>query len=198
MNKVAKLTSLLIALFTSHALAENSSVYTKLNMDKDCAPFGQYEVEGGSGAMICNGSNGLSIILSFGDLRESIEIYDEPFEDHETNWYSFSQWNSVNNVFEFRLADGVPQATIHRVFIDNINPDTGSADEKRRGQMLVITSIGRGNEHPSCMVGVVDALANKNANELARQLADNLALNITCGEHRPIYYGKIGPLVGQM
>ena len=196
MKNLFKVACLCCVIIGPHAKADITSIYKKVDFDSECSRFGMEEIEGGAGALVCRGIPGYSIILTSGDLRESIEVVVDLQEDHEITWNSFSQWNRVNNVFEFRMVNGVAEAMIHRVFIDNADPKDGSVNQKYQGQMLVVTSVGRGNEASSCMVGAVDALENRNANELARQVADNYAPNFLCNKSQPIYYGKRGNLAG--
>ncbi len=94
---------------------------------------------------------------------------------------------------EWRLRDGEPVATILRWFIDYIDPDTGSADPKREGNILVVSRVGGLGVKPGCMVGLVDARANSHANELAPRIADTLAEGFDCATDRPGYHGERGP-----
>jgi len=58
------------------------------------------------------------------------------------------------------------------------------------GQVLVVTRLGpRG----VCHVGYVDALANRDANELARRIADEKARAFRCDTDMPIILGETGP-----
>jgi hypothetical protein len=41
-----------------------------------------------------------------------------------------------------------------------------------------------------CHVGYVDAVANANANDLAREIADKHARSFVCGKDKPIILGK--------
>lgn len=47
-----------------------------------------------------------------------------------------------------------------------------------------------------CVTAYVDALANSDANLLARKLSDDQAPGFACGRHEPAFYGKIGTLSG--
>ncbi|MCP4383117.1 MAG: hypothetical protein GY798_17125, partial [Hyphomicrobiales bacterium] len=68
-----------------------------------------------------------------------------------------------------------PFATILRFF-----PDLGDGET---GQVLVITKLGGSGQ--ICHVGYVDALANPQANALARQIADNVAPLFDCQADQP-------------
>ena len=59
-----------------------------------------------------------------------------------------------------------------------------------RGSTLVVTRLGEGGV---CHVGYVDGNANKNANELAREIADKHVRMFVCGKDKPIMLGEQGP-----
>ena len=42
-------------------------------------------------------------------------------------------------------------------------------------------------------MGYVDALANANANDLAREIADKHARAFECGKDKPVILGKVEP-----
>ncbi|MGH6841859.1 MAG: hypothetical protein ACREDV_07165 [Methylocella sp.] len=70
-----------------------------------------------------------------------------------------------------------------------------SADDLARngkvsGRVLVVTRLGPGGV---CHVGYVDALANANANNLAREIADKHARAFKCGKDNPVILGKVEP-----
>ena len=46
------------------------------------------------------------------------------------------------------------------------------------------------------MVGYVDALVNKDANVMARMIADTLAEQFECGVDQAVYHGETGRLSG--
>jgi hypothetical protein len=63
-------------------------------------------------------------------------------------------------------------------------------DKAVKGQVLVVTRLGPGGV---CHVGYVDALANANANALARTIADERARTFDCANDMPIILGATGP-----
>jgi len=172
---------------------QTTSAIVKFNPQTDCKLWGPIDEESQSSKSICKGHGNYKIVISAGDLYESVSVFAELSEDMKIQWASFSAWNRVNNVFDFRLRNGIPFASIHRVFIDNINPNTGSADPKRSGQVLVITKISQNISEPSCIVGAIDARSNKGANEIARHIADTLTSTFICGVSVAEYHGKVGP-----
>jgi hypothetical protein len=59
--------------------------------------------------------------------------------------------------------------------------------------VLVVSRLGAGGV---CQVGYVDARANPNANELARQIADQHARKFDCEKDKPIVLGEVSPGIG--
>lgn len=185
----------LAALSAPAALAEGavSSIYSKLDFETGCIPVATDEV---GGSFSCAGHGGYGILFSEGDLRQSV------FFGHLGDWYaagaweSFGPFNHTGDTVEWRLRDGVPFATILRWFIENPDPETGAPDEAHRGQVLVVSKVGQPGAGEACVVGYVDALANPQANELAREVADTVAEGFTCRTDMPAFHGDRGPLAG--
>ncbi|MBV1885522.1 MAG: hypothetical protein KUG61_00470, partial [Parvibaculaceae bacterium] len=73
-----------------------------------------------------------------------------------------------------------PFATIVRY---HYSAGTGEAS----GQVLVVSKFEDGE---TCQVGFINALATKNANSLARHLADTKARDFICSTDRASYLGK--------
>lgn len=197
MKPFATLTAIaaLGAVMSAPALAadEPASVYSPVDAGPKCVTLSTDEA---GVAFSCPGHGGFGLLLAEGDLRQSV------FYGHLGAWYaagaweSFGQFNRVNDTVEWRLGGGVPYATILRWFIENMNPETGSPDEAHRGQVLVVSKVGQPGVGEACVVGYVDALANPDANELARQVADTMAPDFTCRVDEPQYHGERGPLSG--
>ena len=75
----------------------------------------------------------------------------------------------MNETIEWRYTKtDRPYAAIVRFFIENMNPETGAADSKRVGQVLVVHRVANTEDGATCIVGMVDARANENANQRAR------------------------------
>ncbi|PCI02327.1 MAG: hypothetical protein COB78_13575 [Hyphomicrobiales bacterium] len=186
---------LLIALiFNAPAWAANiTSTYSNLNIETDCKFYGE-AVNGGTAR--CTGYKDYSVHFTEGDLRQMVQFgfVEKPFEQ----WQSFGEFNRINNVIEWRLDGGTPYATILRWFIENADPDTGSPSKAYEGQILVISTVGSDDYPESCIVGYVDARANKGANELAREIADTLAPTFKCGIDKPKYHGKKSKYAGSV
>jgi hypothetical protein len=187
------LATALAACATPHAQA-NESAYSERNLDA-CKTLSQTD-EGPSITLQCDGYKDFSVYFKEGDLRQS-QAYgpidkvwlDEAFE-------SFGPFNHTNAKIEWRLgADGKPVATIVRWFVSD--PETTSDVTTRYGQVLVVSTVATAENPTSCVVGYVDALENKDANTLARKLADEEAHDFACGLGEPQWHGTRGKLAGE-
>lgn len=172
----------------------NESAYTERNLDA-CKTLAQTD-EGPSVTLECAGYKDLRVYFKEGDLRQS-QAYgpigkawlDEAFE-------SFGPFNHTNATIEWRLdGSGAPFATIVRWFVSD--PETTSDTDTRYGQVLVVSTVATAQSPASCVVGYVDALENKDANVLARRMADERATDFTCGKDEPQWQGKRGALAGE-
>src|SRR5262245_44451146 len=142
---------------------------------------------------LCPGKAGLVVLVSEGDLRETVSVgrnraaaAREPAASH---W--FGPFNSTMTTLEWRTAGDKPFAIIQRWHIADI------ADEDKDGRpiakpLLVVTRLPPG---PVCHVAYVDVKANPNANELARQAADASARDFKCGTQEVKIVGTRGRAV---
>ncbi len=161
--------------------AEISHAYSKMN-ENSCLTLIVNEDEAYS-QQVCKGYDGMAVFVSEGDLRQSVSYGKQRVDGR---YFTFGNFNRVGNVMEWRLAeaDGYKQpfATILRWYV--------SIGEKEH-QALVVTKIA---ENDFCIAGFVEATANKNANVLARQVADDIAAGFDCDSNQPRWHGKQGPL----
>ena len=188
----------LLPLFTFSAQAADvGSAYTKLE-DAGCRTVAEYEAGATS---YCRGFRDVWFRIDDGDARISVNYGIDPDAPPEQGrrWESFQSFNNINNVIEWRYRDdmdgGRPFAAILRWLLSFPNSNDGGATFSQ-GQLLVISRVGDGDE-PGCVVGYVDALVNKNANQLARDVADSLAADFECGVDAPDYHGEVGRLSGR-
>ena len=87
---------------------------------------------------------------------------------------------------------GSPVATILRWY--TAAPD--GAGDKTEGQVLVVTQLRPG---ATCHIAYIDALANKNANEMARHIADQQAGSFDCNTiRRSSSVHRLRPRIGQV
>lgn len=169
---------------------EITSNYTELDLDNECVAYDTDEM---GGSFSCPGYAGYSVLFSEGDLRQSV------FYGYVGEWFaegafeSFSGFNNVSGKIEWRLKAGLPFATIHRWFIE---PEDGSTDADDKGEVLVVSKVAQPGVGDGCVAGYVDARENDDANELARQVADELAPGFMCRIDEPVFHGKEGLAAG--
>ena len=167
-----------------------SSSYTS-TAPKDCRTVGK--PENGSTTHVCAGKSGLVVVISEDDLRQTVSVglnrLTAGREPAAEAW--FAPFNSTAPTVEWRAADGKPFAIIQRWLIaDNDALDkTGSSTSK---PMLAVTRLPPG---PVCHVAYIDGQANRNANELARQAADEFARDFKCGKDEVKVIGEKGAAV---
>lgn len=169
MNKL--LAAILFLIAPGLALATNTSVYTKYDLDK-CKKLDQGNTdEGDSGSWLCKGYRDLKIYFAEGDLRDVVAFGKSP-KAHCAAQQTFSGFNSVNPIVEWRLSNGKPIAAIQRWTV-SYDPE----DSAKTKTWLVVTRMEAGN---SCHMAVVEG-AFPNANIKARELADSLSEKFECG-----------------
>jgi hypothetical protein len=160
MQKELLAISLLLGALTTPAYAAFNSAYTDINLDQclvlDSDDFGT--------SWACPGYKGYPLMVTEGDLRFSLIYgFDAKLADGQT----LSPFNYLGPKLEWRLSNRLgrwmPIATIVRYH----TADVVTGEDK--GQVLVVTQLVDGN---TCHVAYVDALANPDANALARQAAD--------------------------
>jgi hypothetical protein len=172
----------------------NESSYSKLDFDKHCKfekPANDENAGPGSSA-ICQIGDAPAVYFVEGDLRQSVGF------GAPKQYRSFGQFNRINNTIEWRSKNKKPYAAIVRFFIENMNLDTGSFDKAHLGQVLVVHRVAEHQGAKTCIVGLVDARANTDANVLARQVADDLAISFQCNIDRPQYHGNRGKFAGDL
>ena len=180
----------LIAFLSLTPALAAESVYTKLNLDKDCTWHSTYEL---GASAYCQGHKGYPVHFSEGDLRQMVR-YGYP-ASILGQWESFAQFNRINDTIEWRVKDNIPYAAILRRFIENTD-NNGNTSKAREGQVLVVSKVASHEQPYSCVIGYVDAKANRNANQLARDIADELAFSFKCLEDEAKFRGNVGPHAG--
>jgi len=152
--------ALITAAFASPTYAAFNSAYTDIDLNEclvlDADDFGA--------SWSCPGYKGYPLMVTEGDLRFSL-IYG--FGAKMADGQTLPPFNHLGAKLEWRLSNALgrwmPIATIVRYH--TADPETGVD----KGQVLVVTQLVEGN---SCHIAYIDAVANKDANELARQAAD--------------------------
>lgn len=172
--------------FASPAMAFES-IYQDLDLDKDCKLLGSEEAAE-SASWQCKGYKEYPVWFSEGDLRQSI------FYGHVGDWYqkgaweSFGPFNHFSGRIEWLVENGGAAAAITRFFVDN----SEEPNDATRGQILVISKVGQPGAGDACVIGYVDARANKDPNVLARKVAEDKVRSFTCRTDEPVYHGERG------
>jgi hypothetical protein len=156
-----------------------TSAYTDLDIDQ-CLVL---EADDFGASWACPGYKGFPVKVQEGDLRFSISYGFEP-EKNSAGFQTLPPFNNLGAKLEWRLSNAkgyfFPIATIVRYHTANV--ETG----ENKGQVLVVTQLAEGN---SCHIAYVDALANKDANELARAAADKSG-KFNCAKDEPEVIGE--------
>jgi hypothetical protein len=159
---------------TPVAADEVTSAYTDINLD-ECLVW---ETSDFGSSWACAGYKGYPVRVAEGDLRFFLSYgFGAPAERAAEQ--TPPPFNYLGQTIEWRLSDDTggwrPFATIVRYFVDN--------DTDTDGQVLVVTRLEPG---ATCQVAYIDALANPDANELARQTADDIAPTFDCAKEPEI------------
>jgi hypothetical protein len=169
-----------------------SSSYTS-TAEKDCRTVGKPRAPDGGTTQVCPGKSGLVVLVSEDDLRQTVSVGSnraaaakEPAAET-----SFAPFNSTAPTVEWRAVDGAPFAIIQRWLIAD-NNDLDKSGTPTSKPMLAVTRLPPG---PVCHVAYIDGQANRNANELARQAADEFARDFKCGKDEVKVVGEKGAAV---
>ena len=178
----------LIALFVTDAVAQTvTSVKTPLDLDK--CRHKESDVPEDYGDWRCKGHGGIAVYVTAGDQRTYMSFGRTPKKELAVK-QTLAAFNGNGDAIEWR---GETKAGKFRPYaaIVHFSVTLDRAGEKTEGEMIVIYRLPPGG---SCQVGFVDAKANKDADDLARKIADEHARTFKCvpGTH-PIFLGEKGP-----
>jgi hypothetical protein len=124
----------------------------------------------------CPGYKGLPVMVAEGDLRFFVS-YGLRSPDEPAAGQTPPPFNHLGPRIEWRLTNAAggwrPFATILRWYV--ADPE----DSGRNGEILVVTRLEPG---ATCHIAYVDALASKDANQLARDIADKRAADFDCAD----------------
>jgi hypothetical protein len=132
------------------------------------------------------------VLVSKDDKRETVSVGQNRIEaaKEPAAQTFFGPFNSALPAIEWRNAGNNPFAMIQRWRIADIVDQTmsngGGPDAK---PLLVVSRLPPGGV---CPVAYVDAEANSNADELARQAADQIARDFKCGVDQAKVLGTPG------
>ena len=170
--KSALIRAACLCLLASPAAAKDwRSDYTDVDLAQ-CTVLSTYEL---GGDYACPGYKGYPLLIAESDLRFAVSYGFEA--KSERAWRQvFPSFNNPGARIEWLLEDHpergeVPVGTILRFFI--AGPDYEAPDH----QVLVVTRIEPG---ATCQVAHIDALANRDANRLAREAASRLIPGFDC------------------
>ncbi|MFB9265709.1 hypothetical protein ACFFWD_21575 [Bradyrhizobium erythrophlei] len=156
---------------------------------KDCRMIGKPGEDGGT-TRVCRGKAGLVVLVSEGDLREVVSVgrnrQAAAKEPAAQAW--FGPFNSAAHTVEWRAKGDQPFAIIQRWLI----ADNGEQDKDGRPTTKAMLAVTRLPPGAVCHVAYVDVAANPNANELARQAADEFARDFKCGTDEVKTIGQSG------
>lgn len=171
----------------AHA-GEISSAYTEIDFDQRCSIFDSGEDGEEFANLTCDGWRGYPVLVFAGDLRESL-FYGFPPEG-ALPWESFSAFNQTGPKIEWRIETegtrAAPFATIHRWFVS-----TDPENSENRTEVLVVSRVGQVEDRKGCVVGLVRATGNPDANVEARRIADERARNFVCGRDQAARIGNV-------
>lgn len=177
------------------------SVYTSAATDKGCENLltpSQEDEDMGNISLKCRGYKDYPFYFSEYDVRQSTYFGHLSKEILDGAGETFERFNHIGDKIEWRLDDhGMPRATILRYMMDNLDPETSQPDKSLYGQILVVSRVGQPDDMTGCITAYVDALENKDANEMARKLADEQAPCFKCGVEKPVFHGKIGNRISE-
>ena len=158
----------------------------------------QVDIDMGTISVKCAGYKGYPFYFNEYDVRQSTYFGHLSQEILDGAGETFEVFNHIGDKIEWRLDDrGVPRATILRYTMENLNPKTFEPDKALYGQILVVSRVGQPDDRIGCVTAYVDALANKDANVLARKLADEQAPTFSCGREKPQFHGKVGERISE-
>ena len=182
----------IVATFASHAAPQPIAVsaYSSLAA-RNCWIEGPGRVED-SPTRVCRGKSTLVVLVSKDDKRETISVgrnRDEAAKEPAAQSY-FGPFNSALPSIEWRIASNNPFAMIQRWRIADIVDQTMRAGSGTDAKALLVVS--RLPPGAVCPVAYVDAAANPNADELARQAADQIARDFKCGSDEAKVLGAPG------
>lgn len=174
--KPVVLAALCVALTMGGAAAQQiNSSYTDVDLD-ECTMI---EADEFGSRWACPGHKGIPVMIAEGDLRFFVSYGLKSTEERAAE-QTLPPFNRLGPKIEWRLSNAsgqwMPFATILRYY-------TQREQGEDENQILVVTKVQEG---ATCHVAYIDALANPDANELARQTADEKAPDFDCADEPEI------------
>lgn len=164
---------------TAGAADNFTSQYTDLDFEQ-CTRIIADEI---GATFACPGYRGIPVMVGEGDLRMFVS-FGLTSTTEKAAEETLPPFNHLGAKIEWRLKEGEegyePVATILRWY-------TQREEGEGEGQVLVVTQIKMG---ATCHIAYIDATANANANDLAREAADTLAGDFDCQNTMPQVRGR--------
>lgn len=160
--------------------AENTSVYTPFDLDKNCLRIAQGDGMAFAGSWKCAGFGGNDIVVSVDDDRSFVG-FGPKAKDSCAFAKTFSRFNEALSPVEWRLRNGKPFAAIERWRV-------AKDEDGNTVTWLVVTAL-QGEE--ACPVHYV-AGSYPEANAQARRAADALVPGFDCARDTPTVDSKVG------
>lgn len=164
--------------------AQTVSSFTSTD-PKQCRQAGAVHDEDGGGTRVCPGPRGLVVVVSEGDLRETVTVgrtrKAAEAEPAARAW--FGPFSSTTHTIEWRheTKSKPPFAMIQRWHLADIDDEDKDGRPKTK-QLFVVTKLAPAGADGTgvCHVAYIDIAANADAIELARKAADSLARDFRC------------------
>lgn len=171
---LAAAAALLVA--ASPAAAQQiESAYTDLDLDA-CSLL---HADDFGARWACPGYKGYPVMVGEGDLRFFVS-YGFGARDEKAATQTLPPFNTLGPRIEWRLSN---ESGGFRPFATILRYDTARETGEDEAEVLVVTRLEEG---ATCHVAYVDATANENANEMAREAADALARDFDCADEPEI------------
>ena len=164
------------------AEAGNRSVYSDLVLDKCKSLPIDPEDPVANGRWRCKGYGGIDVSSTRATNAPRSPTASSPTTSRRPGRRCRRSIMSARSSNGGSTRKGRPIATILRFITE--------PDQAPKGSTLVVTRLGPPGS--ICWVGKVDAVANPDANEIARAVADNFAADFPCGDKEPVDYGVNG------
>ena len=174
MRKLAIFVGAVSLLGAPAGAAELVSAYTDVDVEQ-CEMLSSDEL---GATWACEGLNGYPVIISEGDLRMTVSYGDNALDEVAMS-QGFGPFNRLGAKMEWLTPAGAdtPVATILRWYLQQ-------GEGPGESQILVVTQLKPG---AVCQIAWIDATANPNANEMAREAAAELAGDFDCGGMPRVY-----------
>jgi len=158
-----------------------TSVYSELDLGH-CQKLALFEDEGEGGEWSCPGIEDHDVRVWEGDLRSYVGFgKDAPRQC--SSMETFGAFNSLGPRVEWRMKDGKPFATILRWFTEQ-----HTEGNPIKQNWLVVTKL---DDKGACHIAYVDTRYT-DANEVARQRADEQAASFNCARDMPEIFSSLG------